>query len=119
MNFGFVGFFKLKNFKSKGAAVLLLPTHACMTELQRKFIVMRSLALGQTRSSRDVSLWGMPAAFSGAGISPITVGLAGFWMFRINMPGWGCGQAFKPKLGSVRRGSPKPQRLEPSVRLPI
>src|SRR5215472_18004127 len=119
MNCGFVGFFKLKNLMSNGARVLLLPTHACMTELQRKFIVMRSLALGQTRSSRDVSLWGMPAAFSGAGISPTTVGLDGSWMLRINIPGWGCGQAFKPKFGSVRRGSPKPQRLEPSVRLPM
>src|SRR6516164_10659784 len=85
---------------SNGARVLLLPTHACITELQRKTIEMRSLALGQTRSSRDVSLCGMPAAFSGAGISSTTVGFDGFWMLIINIPGWGCGQASKPKFGS-------------------
>jgi hypothetical protein len=70
MNWGFVGFFKLKNFKSKGAAVSSLRTQAWITELQRKFIVISNCALGQTRSSREVSLLGSSAAFSGGGISP-------------------------------------------------
>src|SRR6516164_8340942 len=119
MNWGFVGFFKLKNLMSNGDVTSLVRGQAWITELQRKFMVISNFPFGQTRSSREVIPTGWPNVFSGAGISPTTVGLDGFWMLRINMPGWGCGQESKPKLGSVRRGSPRPQRLEPSVRLPI
>src|SRR5215467_3683306 len=101
MNWGFVGFFKLKNFKSKGEVVSVVRGQAWIAELQRKFIVISNCALGQTRSSREVTPTGWPDVFSGAGISPTTVGLDGSWMLRISIPGWGCGQAFKPKLGSV------------------
>src|SRR6516225_3766220 len=119
MNWGFVGFFKLKNLMSKGEVISVVRGQAWITELQRKFMVISNFALGQTRSSREVIPTGRPDVFSGAGISPTTVGLAGFWILRINMPGWGCGQESKPKFGSFRRGSPKPQRFEPSVRLPM
>src|SRR5215467_6243781 len=119
MNCGFVGFFKLKNLMSKGEVVSFVRGQACITELQRKFMVISNSALGQTRSSREVTPTGWPDVFSGAGISPTTVGLVGSLMLRIKMPGCTCGQASKPKFGSVLRGSPNPQRLEPSVRLPM
>src|SRR6266568_1652137 len=103
MNCGFVGFFRLKNLMSKGDVVSVVRGHACMAELQRKFMVMSSFSLGQTRSSREVMPTGLPDVFSGAGISPTTVGLVGSLMLRIKIPGWTCGQESKPKLGSVRR----------------
>src|SRR5215469_1899835 len=119
MNCGFVGLCKLKNLISKGDEVSEVRGQAGIAELQRKFMVMSSSASGQTRSSREVIPTGWPDVFSGAGISPTTVGLVGSVMLRIKMPGCTCGQASKPRFGSVLRGSPNPQRLEPSVRLPM
>src|SRR5216683_1093674 len=91
---------------------------AWMILLQRKYITISSFCSGQTCSSREVCpanglvVNSFPNSFT-------TVGAAGFLMSRTSTPGWGCGQVFKPSGGgAVRRGSPIPQRLEPSVRLP-
>src|SRR5215831_6170419 len=87
MNSGLVGLCRLKNLMSKGDAVSVVRGQACITELQRKFIVISSFAPGQTRSSREVIPMGWPDVFSGAGISPTTVGLVGSLMFSIKIPG--------------------------------
>jgi hypothetical protein len=42
-------------------------------------MVINNFVLGQTRSSREVIPTGWPDVFSGAGISPATVGLVGSW----------------------------------------
>src|SRR5260370_42227744 len=118
MNCGFVGFFKLKNLMSKGEVASVVRGQAWITELQRKFMVISNFALGQTRSSREEIPTGWLDVFSGAGISPTTVGLVGSLMSSIKMPGCTWGHASKPNFGSVRRGSPNPHRLEPSVRVP-
>src|SRR6266498_29001 len=55
MNWGWTGSLRLKNFRSKGEVVSFVGGQEWMTELQRKFIVMRSFLLGQTRSSREVT----------------------------------------------------------------
>src|SRR5882762_6086677 len=115
MNRGLVGLLRSKNFRSKGEVVSLVRGQAWRVELQRKFTVISSFFFGQTRTSRDVIPTGCPAGFKGAGISPTTVGLAGLLMSTMRMTGCGCGQVSKP---FARRGSPTPQRLEPSVRLP-
>src|SRR6267378_1409094 len=116
MNCGCTGSLREKNLMSKGEVVLLVGGQACSSELQRKFMVISSFFAGHTRTSREVMPTGCPAGLRGAGISPTTVGLAGFLMSTMRMPGCGCGQEFKPVV--IRRGSPTPQRLEPSVRLP-
>src|SRR5215470_169932 len=116
MNCGCTGSCRLKNLRSKGEVVSFVLGQACNTELQRKFIVISSFLLGQTRSSREVIPTGWPEVFSGAGISPTTVGLVGSVMLRIKIPGCTCGHV--SKVEAVRRGSLNPQRLEPSVRLP-
>src|SRR6266852_6050889 len=85
---------------------------AWITPLQRKYMIISSFCWGQTRSSREVCPANVPVVNSSPN-SFTNVGAAGFEMSRTSTPGLGCGHEFKPV---VRRGSPIPQRLEPSVR---
>jgi hypothetical protein len=64
-----------------------------MAELHRKVSSIRSFFWGQTRSSREVTPSGVPAAFGAAtltGISPTTAGSLGSVVSTIRIPGRGC-----------------------------
>jgi hypothetical protein len=110
MNAGFAGSDTSKN---RNVGVTAPGTHEWITELHANDSTISRSSRGHTRSSRVVSLtfpaWGGPISFT-------TVGLDGSVASTTRIPGFGWGQASRPRVSL--RGSPSPHRLDPSVRFP-